>query len=34
MRKLLAILNCALICLVLPARAELLEVDLTIYGMD
>jgi hypothetical protein len=34
MRKIWAILNCGLIGVVLPAGAELLKVDLTIYGMD
>jgi hypothetical protein len=34
MRKTLSVLTCALIIGVLPARAELLQVDLSIFGMD
>jgi hypothetical protein len=34
MRKTLAVLTCALIMAALPGRAELLQVDLSIFGMD
>jgi hypothetical protein len=34
MRKQIAILACALIAAFSPARAELLQVDLSIFGMD
>jgi hypothetical protein len=34
MRKRLSLLTCALIIAALPGRAELLEVDLSIFGMD
>jgi hypothetical protein len=34
MRKLLQVLTCAFIIGALPSRAELLEVDLSIFGMD
>jgi hypothetical protein len=34
MRKTLVILTCALIIGALPGRAELLQVDLSIFGMD
>jgi hypothetical protein len=34
MRKQLSALACALIMTVLPGRAELLQVDLSIFGMD
>jgi hypothetical protein len=34
MRKMLALLSYALIIGVLPGRAELLQVDLSIFGMD
>jgi hypothetical protein len=34
MRKKVAFLTCALILAVLPGRAELLQVDLSIFGMD
>ncbi len=34
MRKRLSLLICALLIASLPGRAELLEVDLSIFGMD
>jgi hypothetical protein len=34
MRKRLSILVCALISAALPGRAELLQVELSIFGMD
>lgn len=34
MRKTFLFLACALAVAVLPGRAELLEVDLSIFGMD
>ncbi len=34
MRKRLLLLACALIVAALPGRAELLQVDLSIFGMD
>lgn len=34
MRKRLSLLTCALILATLPARAELLRVELSIFGMD
>ncbi len=34
MRKLLTLLSYALMIGALPSRAELLEVDLSIFGMD
>jgi hypothetical protein len=34
MRKTLSVLTCALIIGALPGRAELLQVDLSIFGMD
>jgi hypothetical protein len=34
MRKLLPLLTCAFIVGALPGRAELLQVDLSIFGMD
>jgi hypothetical protein len=34
MKKTLSVLACALMMGALPGRAELLEVDLSIFGMD
>ncbi len=34
MRKRLLLLTCAAIAAVLPGRAELLQVELSIFGMD
>jgi len=34
MRKTLSVLTCALMMAGLPGRAELLQVDLSIFGMD
>lgn len=34
MRKLSSVLACALLLSALPGRAELLQVDLSIFGMD
>jgi hypothetical protein len=34
MRKKLSLLACALMVAALPGRAELLQVDLSIFGMD
>jgi hypothetical protein len=34
MREKLLLFTCALFTAALPGRAELLEVDLTIFGMD
>jgi hypothetical protein len=34
MRKKLSLLTCALLMAALPGRAELLQVDLSIFGMD
>ncbi len=34
MRKKLSLLACALMIAALPGRAELLQVDLSIFGMD
>ena len=34
MRKILSIPACALMIAALPGRAELLQVDLSIFGMD
>jgi hypothetical protein len=34
MRKQLSVLTCALLMAALPGRAELLQVDLSIFGMD
>jgi hypothetical protein len=34
MQKIITVLSCLLISAALPSRAELLEVDVTIYGMD
>jgi hypothetical protein len=34
MRKTFSLLACALLSASLPGRAELLEVDLSIFGMD
>jgi hypothetical protein len=34
MRKRLSILGCSLFMAALPGRAELLQVDLSIFGMD
>jgi len=34
MRKTLSVLICALMMAALPGRAELLQVDLSIFGMD
>jgi hypothetical protein len=34
MRKIVVLLYCVLIMAALHGRAELLEVDVTIYGMD
>ena len=34
MRKQLSVLVCALLMTALPGRAELLQVDLSIFGMD
>ena len=34
MRKRLPVLACAVLMAVLPGRAELLQVDLSIFGMD
>ena len=34
MRKRLSLLACALMMAALPGRAELLQVDLSIFGMD
>lgn len=34
MRKQLSALACAFLMMVLPGRAELLQVDLSIFGMD
>ena len=34
MRKTFLVLACALLLAVLPGRAELLQVDLSIFGMD
>lgn len=34
MRKKLSVLVCSLIMAALPGRAELLQVDLSIFGMD
>ncbi len=34
MRKTLSLLICALVVAALPGRAELLEADLSIFGMD
>jgi hypothetical protein len=34
MRKRLSVLTCALLMAALPGRAELLQVDLSIFGMD
>ena len=34
MRKKLSLLACALLMASMPGRAELLEVDLSIFGMD
>jgi hypothetical protein len=34
MRKLMPLLSCALIIGALPGHAELLQVDLSIFGMD
>ena len=34
MRKRLSLLTCALFIVALPGRAELLQVDLSIFGMD
>jgi hypothetical protein len=34
MRKQLSVLACAVLMAALPQRAELLQVDLSIFGMD
>jgi len=34
MRKKLSLMTCALMIAALPGRAELLQVDLSIFGMD
>jgi hypothetical protein len=34
MRQKVLLIACALMCAVLPGRAELLQVDLSIFGMD
>jgi hypothetical protein len=34
MRKKLSVLACLFLLVALPARAELLQVDLSIFGMD
>ena len=34
MRKQLCVLACAFVMAALPGRAELLQVDLSIFGMD
>jgi len=34
MRKQVSILSCAILMAALPGRAELLQVDLSIFGMD
>jgi hypothetical protein len=34
MRKAIAVLSCALMMPALPVRAEMLQIDLSIYGMD
>jgi hypothetical protein len=34
MRKQLSVLACAIFMATLPGRAELLQVDLSIFGMD
>jgi hypothetical protein len=34
MRKTLSLLACALMMSALPGRAELLQIDLSIFGMD
>lgn len=34
MPGIIVVLMCVLLAVALPGRAELLEVDLTIYGMD
>jgi hypothetical protein len=34
MRKKISLLACAFMIAVLPGRAELLQVDLSIFGMD
>jgi hypothetical protein len=34
MRKILTTLTCALFIAAMPGRAELLQVDLSIFGMD
>jgi hypothetical protein len=34
MRKQLSVLACAFLMAALPGRAELLQVDLSIFGMD
>ncbi len=34
MKKQLSFLLCAFLAVVLPGRAELLQVDLSIFGMD
>ncbi len=34
MQKRLSVLTCALLIAAIPSRAELLQVDLSIFGMD